>query len=123
MGGVDACCGATSGEREGDRERAGAPSGAQLRVSIECLESTDENDGAQFLASETEKIQNVPTGKKTNKFQIWVCEIGIACNFGRRATGTSVSPDAHLWPTEGHTPAPGNTRESACPYIPPPPLR
>jgi hypothetical protein len=55
MGGVDGCCGAASGEREGDRERAEAPSGAPLRVSIECLESTDENDGAQFLASETEK--------------------------------------------------------------------
>ena len=44
MGGVDGCCGAASGEREGDRERAEAPSGAPLRVSIECLESTDEND-------------------------------------------------------------------------------
>ena len=63
MGGVDGCCGAASGEREGDRERAEAPSGAPLRVSIECLESTDENDRAQFLASETEKIQNVPTEK------------------------------------------------------------
>ena len=58
--------------------------------------------------------------KKSNKFQIRVCELGIACNFGRRATGTSVSPDAHLWPTEGHTPAPGNTRVSACTYIPTP---
>ena len=28
--------------------------------------------------------------KKSNKFQIRVCEFGIACNFGRRATGTSV---------------------------------
>ena len=44
MGGVDGCCGAASGEREGDRARAEAPSGAPLRVSIECLESTDEND-------------------------------------------------------------------------------
>ena len=52
MGGVDGCCGVASGEREGDRERAEAPSGAPLRVSIECL---DENDRAQFLASETEK--------------------------------------------------------------------
>ena len=55
MGVVGWYCGAASGEREGDRERAEAPSGAPLRVSIECLESTDENDGAQFLASETEK--------------------------------------------------------------------
>ena len=70
-----------------------------------------------FLASETEKIQNVPTGAKSNKFQIRVCEFGIACNFGMRATGTSVSPDAHLWPTEGHTPTPGNTRVSACTYL------
>ena len=37
MGGVDGCCGAASGEREGDRERAEAPSGAPLRVSIEYL--------------------------------------------------------------------------------------
>ena len=60
MGGVDGCCGVASGEREGDRERAEAPSGAPLRVSIECL---DENDRAQFLASETEKIKKVPTEK------------------------------------------------------------
>ena len=38
MGVVGGCCGATSSEREGDRERAEAPSGAQLRVSIECPE-------------------------------------------------------------------------------------
>ena len=56
MGGVDGCCGAASGEREGDRERAEAPSGAPLRVSIE-------NDRAQLLASETEKIKKVPTEK------------------------------------------------------------
>ena len=34
---MDGCCGAASGEREGDRERAEAPSGAPLRVSIEYL--------------------------------------------------------------------------------------
>ena len=51
MGVVCGCCGAASSEREGDRERAEAPSGAQLRVSIECLERILAAAGA----SETEK--------------------------------------------------------------------
>jgi hypothetical protein len=38
MGVVGGSWGATSSEREGDRERTEAPSGAQLRMSIECLE-------------------------------------------------------------------------------------
>jgi hypothetical protein len=42
------------------------------------------------------------------------------CNFERGATGTSVSTDAHLRPTEGHTPAQGNARVSACTYSPTP---
>ena len=97
MGGVDGCCGAASGEREGDRERAEAPSGAPLRVSIECLESTDENDGAQFLASETEKIQNVPTEKNQITFKLVCANLVLHATLaGARATGTSVSPDAHL---------------------------
>ena len=36
----------------------------------------------------------------------------------RHLTGTSVSTDAHLRSTEGHTPAQSNARVSACTYSP-----
>ena len=48
--------------------------------------------------------------KKSNKFQIRACEFDNACNFGRRATGTSVSPDAHLRPTDSRPKATHQTK-------------
>ena len=55
MGGVDGCCGAASGEREGDREREEAPSGALFRVSIECLGRGDANDGGMVRLKQKTK--------------------------------------------------------------------
>ena len=110
MGGVDGCCGAASGEREGDRERAEAPSGAPLRVSIECLESTDENDRAQFLASETEKIQNVPTEKKQRSSTLGcatlVLHATLAGALPAHSTGTPACPQTLIFgrPKATHRP-------------------
>ena len=108
MVGLGGCCGAASpsGEQEGDREREEAPSGALLRFW-----GAEMRMMVAWSASETEN--QILYQKR--------CERGIACNFGRRAPCTSVSPDAHLdRPTEGHTPAQGNASVSACTYSPTP---